>query len=133
MKIKELTLGLSLIVMSNVVHSATNNEYNSYMKKISNLESQLAKCIPDEDRSYLCYPQTENSYNKIITEIRSKYSNKVDQKLWLSISSAFNKVNKLCADPYFESGKAYIYYPYLDCKNSALHGLAVTTVELHLK
>ena len=112
-------LGLTLV--STVTFAQPSSMYDRYLGEISKLESDLSKCIPDEDESYLCYSRNKKQYNKIIADIRQQYKNKVDSKVWQAINISFNKAGKACADPYFDSGK------------SVLHGLAVTTVELHLK
>ena len=113
--------------------AAESAEYNKYMKQVSTVEINLAKCIPDVNESPICYTDAEKSYDNIIKNIRKKYSSKVDLKLWQTINLGYEKRKKSCRSSYLDAGPTQLFYPYVDCLNTVSHALAITTIELHLK
>lgn len=130
---KKALLVTSLICISNTLFAAETQLYNQYMSSIAKTEANLAKCIPDEEASPLCYQNADKAYDKIIKDIRKTYGSKVDGKLWQAINVGFVTRKNNCRSSYFDAGTSQVFYPYIDCVHATNHSLVITTVELHLK
>lgn len=130
---KKTLLITSLIFGSSTLFAAETQLYNQYMSNIAKTEANLAKCIPDEEKSALCYQNADKTYDKIIKDVRKTYGAKVDSKLWqaINVGSVTRKNN--CRSSYLDAGTSQVFYPYIDCVHAANHSLVITTVELHLK
>lgn len=122
-----------LFFSTSICMAAESPEYSRYMKQISMVETTLLKCIPDVNESPICYTSAEKDYDNIIKNIRKNHSSKVDLKLWQTINLGFENRKKNCRSPHLDAGPTQLFYPYVDCLNTANHALAITTIELHLK
>lgn len=129
---QKLLISLSIFSISTLV-SAEKWDYSKALKSVANNEAELAMCAPAPEDAGECYESTISQYSKMIKEIRSQNSTKLDTRLWQSINLNYKNAIDTCRSENNISVNRLFFYPYQDCMTNHLHNLLITTIELHLK